>query len=214
MEPTRLAPLISALKKIPTDWDGKEAVLEMKNGGSPNWRQTEWIGFYFEYLCGIYIGNHFDIPGPSYGNVRFDGFYHIPWDFKAHVEQSGHDVIVNDIAAIRAAIDEYGSVGVIMAIGTAEYNDEKGKFKQWHDQLKGKISKYEIERRARGAPSRRRKTFFALDEILLVRLSEDVLDRHKIFAQGRNSDGSPRNPKLMLDLDILHYELLDRIEWK
>jgi len=25
-----------------------------------------------------------DIPGPRYGNVEFDGFRFIPWDFKAH----------------------------------------------------------------------------------------------------------------------------------
>ena len=214
METAKLAPLVNALKKIPTSWDGKDAILEMKNGGSSNWRQMEWIGFYFEYLCGIYLSKLFDLPGPSYGNVKFDGFYFMPWDFKAHVVQSGHHVIVNDLVAIRAACEEYGFVGVIMASGQAEYNDEKRTFKQWHDQAKGKVSRYEIERRARGAPSRRRKTSFAISEILLIQLSEDVLDSHKIFSQGRNSDGSPRNPKLMLDLDIVNDELLDRLEWK
>ena len=35
---------------IPKFVDGKEAILEMKNGGSRNWTQMEWIGFWFEFF--------------------------------------------------------------------------------------------------------------------------------------------------------------------
>ena len=35
---------------IPKFVDGKEAIMEMKNGGSRNWRQMEWIGFWFEFF--------------------------------------------------------------------------------------------------------------------------------------------------------------------
>ena len=40
----------SLLNKMPNSVDGKTAILEMRDGGSPNWRQMEWIGFWFEYF--------------------------------------------------------------------------------------------------------------------------------------------------------------------
>ena len=33
------------LKNIPTMWDGKKAILEMKENEYPHWKQMEWIGF-------------------------------------------------------------------------------------------------------------------------------------------------------------------------
>ena len=38
------------LADLPTKWDGKQSILELKNANF-NWRQMEWWGFYFEYLC-------------------------------------------------------------------------------------------------------------------------------------------------------------------
>lgn len=38
------------LSNLPTIWDGKESVLELKEANF-NWRQMEWWGFYFEHLC-------------------------------------------------------------------------------------------------------------------------------------------------------------------
>lgn len=39
------------LKNIPKVWDGRTAILEMKDSAFPHWRQMEWIGFYFQFLC-------------------------------------------------------------------------------------------------------------------------------------------------------------------
>ena len=30
---------------LPKYFDGKQAIVAMKNGGARNWRQIEWIGF-------------------------------------------------------------------------------------------------------------------------------------------------------------------------
>ena len=35
---------------LPKHVDGKQAIMEMKNEGSRNWRQMEWIGFWFEFF--------------------------------------------------------------------------------------------------------------------------------------------------------------------
>ena len=72
------------LINIPKLWDGKKVISEMKSAGYPHWKQMEWIGFYFQYLCEKHLPSVMQIPGPRYGNVSFDGMKDTPWDFKAH----------------------------------------------------------------------------------------------------------------------------------
>lgn len=97
------------LHQIPSKWDGKKSILEMKNAEFPHWKQMEWIGFYFQFLCERKLKNLFKIPRPKYGNVSFDGFFEIPWDFKAHaMNTSSHQIIVNDSEAISSGIRDYG----------------------------------------------------------------------------------------------------------
>ena len=69
---------------LPKQWDGKSCVSQMKDSGCRHWRQMEWIGFYFQFCCDMYLPEVMKIPGPKYGRVEFDGFLDIPWDFKAH----------------------------------------------------------------------------------------------------------------------------------
>jgi len=201
----------TTLINIPVMWDGKEAILEMRDNGYRQWRQMEWVGFYFEYLCNRFLNEIFKMPGPKYGNVRFDGFMDIPWDFKAHVLESGNKTIINDVIAIENAIQEYDSVGTIIVEGNANYNDVNGSFKQWHDSVKGKITKYEKERVARRVKPRRRKISFNVDKILIIEITKNSLSKHGRFLQGRNADGSPRNPKLMMDLSNIEGELIGTI---
>lgn len=146
------------------------------------------------------------IPGPKYGRVEFDGFSEIPWDFKAYPSKNakGHSsdsVIVDDKRAIQFAIKEFGRAGLILAIGDAEYNDENRTFQIWHKKLKGGLSKYEKQRILRKAPSRLRKTAFRLREINLILLDGAAMKKIGSFQKGfRNSNGSPRNAKVLLDL--------------
>ena len=193
-------------KALPERWDGKKAITEMKEGGSRHWRQTEWIGFYFEFVCEKCLDGIMECPGPKYGNVTFDGFLEIPWDFKCHaVTSRSSGIIVNDREAIEKGIEEYGIVGVILALGSAIYNDDDGTFRAWHDKLKGKQTGYVRERIKRGARSRRRKTAFHMQKIKILYLDTDVLKRSSEFQRDfRNADGQPRKPKVLLsrkDLD-------------
>lgn len=166
----------------------------------------EWIGFYFQYLCGIKLNDIMQIPfAKKYGNVRFDGFYKLPWDFKAHATESGNRVIVNDEEATRTAVMEFSAVGLILASGTVRYDNEEREFQKWHEQLKGGKSKYEKERIVRGARSRWRKTSFDLEKIKLIRITNEMLRKTGSFQNGfRNSDGKPRREKVLLDLTNLN----------
>ncbi len=198
------------LKRIPKNWDGKTSILEMKDAGYNQWRQMEWIGFYFQFLCEKFLKNILTIPGPGYGNVTFDGFREIPWDFKAHaINTSSHQIIVNDSEATANAIKDYGGVGLILAMGEVKYNDNKRTFQKWHEELKGGQSKYELERINRGAWSRLRKVEFNLKQISFIKIDDTVLIKCGSFQRDfRNSNGRPRREKILLDLEKLDEEIV------
>lgn len=206
-----------ALERIAREWDGRTSILEMKAAAFPHWRQMEWIGFYFQFLCERHLRGVVQIPGPEYGKPRFDGFKQTPWDFKAHaINTSSHQVIVNDSSAIASAIQDYGAVGLVIALGKVQYNDEdKRTFQKWHDRLKGKRSKYVLARIQRGAWSRLRKVSFDLQQISFIKITDETLVRCGSFQTGfRNAGGAPRQPKVLIDLEQIGTELVHVINFK
>ena len=122
-------------------------------------------------------------------------------------------MIVNDQEAIDRCVDRFGGVGVVIAEGEAEYDDDAESFKVWHDSLKGKRSDYEKERISRGAPSRKRKKAFYLSKLEAFWLDKAILssglrnDWIDLFQEGmRNADGSSRRPKYMMNLsEVSHH---------
>jgi len=202
------------LKGIPVKWDGKESILEMRDAENRQWKQMEWIGFYFQFLCEKHFADLFQFQIPRYGNASFDGFYNVPFDFKAHaMNTTNHKIPVNDREAIECGIRDYDSVGLIVAGGNVVY-DEDGTFHRWHDALKGEESKYVLENKKRGAWSRRRKCSMTLKQILIIEITGKTLANCRPFQTGfRNSDGSPRREKVLIDLNKLDEEIMHRIEY-
>jgi hypothetical protein len=207
--------IAARLESVPPQWDGKQAILEMKEAGFRHWRQMEWIGFYFQFLCERHLSSVVRIPGPKYGRVEFDGFLEVPWDFKAHATNTSSDqIIVNDSEAISAAIADYGCVGVILAMGEVEYNDEDRAFQEWHNALKGGLSEYEKKRIKRGAWSRLRKVSFDLERVALIQITDTTLVKTGSFqADFRNSNGRPRRAKVLIDLEKLDKEVVHTLEF-
>lgn len=203
-------------KDIPILWDGRKSILEMKESGFNQWRQMEWIGWYFQFLCEKILQDIMKIPGPKYGNVQFDGFNKIPWDFKAHaINTSSHQIIVNDSEATANAINKFGCVGLVLAMGEVKYNDDKRTFQKWHEALKGGKSKYEMERIKRGAWSRLRKVEFKLEQISFIRVDDTVLVKCGSFQRDfRNAGGQPRREKVLLDLEKLDEEIIFFLDFK
>lgn len=203
-----LSPLV---KEIPMSWDGKKSILEMKDNASRNWKQMEWIGWYFEFWCQQHLCEIMEMPfSRRYGNVLFDGYLEIPWDFKVHAIESGNKVIINDSEAISNAINDYGYVGLILVIGSVTYDNTSGDFKKWHDELKGGKSNYEIKRIKRGASSRKRKINMNISQILFVKIDDKLLAKRGSFQKNmRNSNGNPRREKVSLDLT----KISDNIEY-
>ena len=198
-----VARLQTATQKLPKIWNGKDAILEMRAGGSKHWKQMEWQGGYFQCKCRSIFQGILRMPGKKYGKTEFDAFSEISWDLKAHTANTtSHTVITNDAESIMKTIDDYGHYGIILAIGAVKYNDEEGTFKKWHDTLKGGISKYEENRINRGAMSRIRKTEFVLSEIHFCVFDFEALAQcGGSFQKGfRNADGSPRREKISVNI--------------
>jgi len=188
---------------LPTFWDGKTCVLELKEADY-NWRQMEWWAFYFEYKMRQVLKGKFDFPGDDYNNTCFDMKGAINWDMKAKAIKSDETkVILNDVAAMQESIDRSGLHGEIIALCDVKYNDTDRTFQKWHTELKGGKSNYELERENRTSVSRYRKTEATLIEIVLLILRKENLDTLLIMRQGRNSNGKPRPEKYMLDLETI-----------
>jgi len=200
---------------VPKLWDGKQSILTMRDNGCRNWRQMEWIGFYFQFLCEQKLAKIVQSPGPTYGNVRFDAVCEIPWDFKAHaINTSSHEIIVNDSEATALAIRQFGEVGLVLALGQVVYNDEARSFQAWHNKIKGGKSKYELDRIKRGAWSRLRKVAFDLQQISFIRLTDSTLVKCGSFQSDfRNADGRPRRAKVLIDLEQLDEETVHFVEF-
>lgn len=201
----------AALSNLPTCWEGKASVLEMKEVNY-HWKQMEWWAFYFELLCRRALDGIFTIPGCRYGKIVFDGKRNVNWDFKAKaIKSDDHRAILNDKTAMDRSIQQYGEHGVLIALCDVEYNDVDRAFQQWHTELKGGRSKYEEKRILRTSVSRYRKTRACLVELLFVRIDASNVGRLDTMRQGRNSNGRPRAEKYMLNLERLDGFLVDRL---
>lgn len=194
---------------LPRKFFGRSAIVEMRDGGSKKWRQSEWPGFYTEYLVERDVAKVLPVRrGPTFGRTEFDFSYRHTWDLKTHSTNATSWCPGNDVEAIGACIDATGGLGYIVISGPCEYSDSDPDFRRWHTELKGGKSAYTKAREARGRPSRRLKTTFAPEEILAIWFGsmEDVdQGEHEGWIRGfqkgmRNSDGGVRREKISVDV--------------
>ena len=192
---------------LPSKIQAIDAIQQMKDGGSKNWKQMEWIGFWFEHFVESKVKpNLGNTTGPTYGNTTFDLQIDHVWDLKAHPNHLKY-LLLNDQEAVKLCIKERGGVGFIVVDGIVEYDDDNQTFKKWHDKLKGETSNYEKARIARKASSRKRKISFAPVSILGIWIDsmDDLTQGQKDgwisgFQENmRNSDGNLRRSKFKFD---------------
>ena len=113
-------------ESLPRYWDGRETISFMRDNGSRNWRQMEWPGWYFQFQCERILKEkcNFEIPGPAYGKVVFDGFRVIPWDFKVHTDNlPSRKVPTNGFQEVVQALRDYESVGFIIDSSYNRYSE-------------------------------------------------------------------------------------------
>ena len=196
--------LIKVIKYIPQitekEWDAKLCITEMKDSNYRNWKQTEWLGFYLEFLT-----ERTNLPGVAQfklfvGNTSFNGCAgKNVIDYKtSSIEE---DIILNDQEAVQRVVKKYKELGYIILKG--EIKKEKNKeLDDWRKELTGK-SKYVLEGEKSGRIHRKLKTKFYPTKLIYVAITKKNINQLGQFNQGRNSDGKPRNPKYILPKKLL-----------
>ena len=173
-----------ASQNMPKAWDGKESILEMKEAGFKDWKQMEWIDFYFKFLGQKHFSSIIEMPGKKYGITKFDAFSEISWDFKVNsIDLRAYSVAANDAEGIANTISDYGYYGIILAIGDIKFDDKETYFKKWHDELRGEVSKYDANKINRGIMSRTRKIIFTLEEIHFICFNNETIHQCCGFLQ-------------------------------
>ena len=198
-------------------WDGKISIKEMKENNFSQWKQTEWQGFFFEFLIEKIISERLvddssqtkhilEMPGPIYGKTKFDSFYNIPWDLKVHSNNS-NSVITNDLEAIQNAINDYGKVGFIIVSGESTYENDH-EFSDWRNELKGGLSKNQKENIAKNKKHRKLKVQFKPERITVVTIDNNSIKKHTTVGGFHNPNGNVRRDKLSLDFTKIDEEIL------
>ena len=196
-----LISLIGYIPRLKEDWYAQECIIEMRDAGYHNWKQTEWIGFYLEYLT-----ESINIPGVAnlklfVGNTTFNGCAgKNVIDYKTSSKPEA-DIILNDQEAMSRVVNRYKELGYIIIKGET-LKEENNELDLWRQSLSGK-SKYVIAGEQMGRRHRKLKTVFAPQNLLYVAITSKNIKQLKVFNQGRNSDGNPRNPKYILPNKIL-----------
>ena len=208
----RETPLFSLIKKFNKEFafnqwiDAKSAIIEMKNGNWYQWKGTEWPGWFLEYKvsdfiksenCGsvmLYIGNQKDD-----SMLDFDLFFPKEMyygDLKAsdieHPQAPG-----NDRESVLSAINRYGKIWYIIY----EHNTIKDKERN-NEMAKERMSlignpyeegmKISYASRMKHSVNFKRMRIYELNR---VNMSEML----SVFNQGRQPDGSARQPKFLIN---------------
>lgn len=198
--------MISIIKDcMPPNFDGRTAIDTMFHAASTQWAQSEWQGFFFEFLTIPRFINHMG-GGPiqSPGNTKFDFMSSHIWDLKTHVEGKS-EVILNDQTATKWAI-ESGGLGFVILTGKAEFDPD---FRIWFTKFKHERGKDPRPRVGERKFVRRLKSSFKPTKIEVFYFPDadawkqaETYGAIKGWKQPPQPTRQPRNPKFSLYLPL------------
>jgi hypothetical protein len=219
-------------------WDGRACVVAMREAEYANWRQSEWPGWYTEFVGIPLLNDTFPMaesggPRRRFGNTTFDYALGRVWDLKAHserkvfapsgkVERVTGTIQLNDADAARECIRLQG-LGFLVVSGDAEFDDD-AVFDDWHRAFTSTDRTRSV--RPNGGHRRRRKKAFRLAHCDAYWLeNEPALDAAlvaghvQIKAQGRQQvrgdqeHGAERPDKLHLVKRTADELRVSRADW-
>lgn len=191
-------------KYFPKRFDGRESIQWLHKHTTQR-KQDEWAAFFFEEysfpLLTRFLGGW---KGPRItNNKRFDYQRDYVWDLKleATKDSNGHPsnwIILNDIKSTQRVIDLECGLGYIISIVDFTYDSDK-KLRQWRDKFENKKSSTNARILKKHGNVIDLKGIFIRNADQIKRgMNEGWLGT---FYQGRNSDGSKRDPKYKIKLD-------------
>ena len=201
--------LVTALGgSCPVHWDGRTCVKEMIANEYSKARQTEWVGWYFEFVGLPALVNAYGGGPVRVGVTEFDYAREFVWDLKTHAQKGlnsscevSGDTPLNDRESVLRCIEERGSLGFLVLSGSPSF-DGSAEFDAWHRKMRGKAAASTSKRPRRLKVALKpltiqAYTFHGMQETERA-LANGVL---KTFQQGHQPDGRSRRPKFILSLD-------------
>lgn len=180
------------------EWHGIECYMEMVENNFSNKFQPEWPGFYLEYKLSKFLNENHKTDLICYsqnkkkGDIDLDlyfpklGFY---GDLKAHSVGSG-GIQGNDYDTIMELLEKQSIYYVVCNHDTVKDKDCGYEVTEFWNKAQSKSDK-----RSYGNKMKNRVYLKGYQILELNKYNKQYLN---IFKQGKNSDGSPRNPKIMI----------------
>ena len=214
-------PLVRMLKaadlfaaSLGNSWLGIDAYDEMHHFDYAQRNQAEWIGFYLEYKFDVFLTKNSNLyqiftrglDRKSRNQIDLDIFFpelNMYGDLKAH-NISSRDIIANDVRTIKNVLQRSmgESIYYFVASGRAVLDKNMGFVTtRYYNSLKGNPA-YSYQNRM--------KHSFILEEYFILDLNITNYDHTKLFSQGKNSNGKPRNPKILFPGKNLNNFLIHR----
>lgn len=198
------------------DWYGIDCYKEMIAADYKNKFQPEWVGFFLEFEFDKYITNN-ELTGlvryeqnKKKGGIDLDLFFPTIesfGDLKAHSEES-RGIQGNDWKTVFDIINKRDEKSHIYYI-VCEHSTEKDNIhdyevtKFWNTaQNKDNLMSY----------ASKMKNNVRLKRVYFLDINSSNCEYISMFKQGVNSNGKPREPKIMIEQDNLKYFVIDKID--
>ena len=199
--------------EIPSRWNGVSCYKEMLEANDNNARQGEWQGWYFEYLFKKYLTNH-HVNNISWHadrsdsgidlDIKFTDYEWVFGDLKA--DQINHDILGNSFETLDTVIkDKDGIVYYICCLYKAEKDsDHQYEVTRFWNTLRD--NPYDSEDDIRNRYGKRMKYAVEPKKLCVLKIDQITYEllKKNPFAQGLNSDGNERKPKLKVSKDMIN----------
>ena len=201
-------------KSITKDWFGIECYKEMIDANYNNKFQSEWAGFYLEYLMDRYIIEHhlFDIiryeQNKKEDQIDLDLYFskiNSYGDLKTHSDNSG-GIIGNDKETVEKLLGDGNIYYIVCNHDTVMDKDHNYEVTTFWNAIQNKTDlmsysskmKYEVHL----------KSYYILE---INKYNYQYVD---VYNQGKNSDGKPRKPKISISNKNIGNFLIHAVEFK
>lgn len=200
------------------EYYGIESIQEMIDNNFENAYQSEWFGFYFEYLFQKFLSKNKTDVIKIYGDKQKGGIdldlkinnadnYYA--DLKTHSNE--YDILGNDYETVRSVVDTDGTILYISVSYSPEYDKEYGGevTKFWNAEL----NKRDNKNKKIDSYLNKMKYSVKLDSLEVLKINKDNFKYLDIFNQGKNSDGNSRKTKIKINkkkLDIFTIKKLKK----
>ena len=195
------------------DWNGIDCYKEMIEADYNNKFQSEWAGFYLEFLMGNYIIAHhlYDIvkyeQNKKNDDIDLDLYFskiNSYGDLKMHSENS-NGVLGNDKDTVEKLLEEGNIYYIVCNHETEMDKDHNFEVTTFWNQIQNKDDllsysskmKYEVHL----------KSYYILE---INKYNYKYVD---IYNQGKNSDGKPRRPKISISSKNFENFLIHTVEF-